>query len=92
MVASTAFGQRVRGGLALLPSLRGADGVAVTELRPVGVVRVGGGTQTAESVSGRLPAGAPVHVLTARGVRLEVWAEVGSIPDANVFDIKEDRS
>jgi hypothetical protein len=52
----------------------------------------GGGTWTAESISGRLPTGNPVHVLTARGVRLEVWPEVGSIPDANVFDIKEDQS
>ena len=91
MVASTALGQRLRGGLALLPSLRGAAGVAVTELRLMGVVRVGGETWSAESVSGPLPAGAPVHVLTARGVRLEVWSEVGAIPDANVFDIKEDR-
>ena len=91
IVASTALRQRLRGGLALLPSLRGADGVAVTELRPMGVVRVGGETWSAESVSGPLPAGAPVHVLTARGVRLEVWSEVGTIPDANVFDIKEDQ-
>ena len=41
ILASTALRQRLRGGLALLPSLRGAAGVAVTELRPVGVVRVG---------------------------------------------------
>ena len=47
IVAGTALRQRLRGGLALLPSLRGADGVAVTELRPVGVVRVGGETWSA---------------------------------------------
>ncbi len=52
----------------------------------------GGETWSAESVSGPLAAGAPVHVLTARGVRLEVWSEVGTIPDASVFDIKEDQS
>jgi membrane-bound ClpP family serine protease len=91
ILASTALRQRLRGGLALLPSLRGAAGVALTELRPVGVVQVAGETWSAESVSGPLPAGAPVHVLTARGVRLEVWSEVGTIPDANVFDIKEDQ-
>jgi membrane-bound ClpP family serine protease len=91
MVVRTALGQQLRGGLAPLPFLRGAAGVAVTELRPAGVVRVGGETWSAASVSGPLPAGAPVHVMAARGVRLEVWSEVGTVPDANVFDIKEDR-
>ncbi len=91
IVASTALGRRLRGGLALLPSLRGAAGVAVTELRPAGVVRVGGETWSAASVSGPLAAGAPVHVLAARGVCLEVWSEVGTVPDANVFDMKEDQ-
>ncbi len=91
IVASTALRQRLRGGLALLPSLRGAAGVAVTDLRPLGVVRVGGETWSAESVSGPLPAGAPVHVLAARGVRLEVWSEVGRVPDAAVLDLEEDQ-
>jgi membrane-bound ClpP family serine protease len=64
----------------------------VTELTPVGVVQVAGESWTAESVSGRLPAGAPVHVLNVRGVRLEVWSEMGTVPDAKVFDIQEDQS
>ena len=63
----------------------------MTELTPVGVVRVGGENWSAESVSGTLPAGAPVHVLAARGVRLEVWSEVGTVPDATMFDIEEDQ-
>ena len=42
-------------------------------------------------MSRRLPAGAPVHVLAARRVRLEVWSQVGTVPDANVFDLKEDQ-
>ncbi len=91
IIASTALRQRLRATLVVLPPVRGASGVAVTDLTPVGVVQVGGETWSAESVSGPLPAGAPVHVLTARGVRLEVWSEVGTVPDASVFDIKEDQ-
>ncbi len=56
----------------------------------MGVVRVGGETWSAASVSSRLPAGAPVHVL-ARGVRLEVWSEGGHGSGRKVFDIKEDQ-
>jgi membrane-bound ClpP family serine protease len=89
VLATTALRQRLRGELALLPHLRGATGVAVTDLTPVGVVQVGGETWSAESVSGPLPAGAPVHALNARGVRLEVWSEAGTVADANVLDIKE---
>jgi membrane-bound ClpP family serine protease len=91
VLAVTALRQRLRGELALLPSVWGATGVAVTDLTPVGVVQVGGETWSAESVSGPLPAGAPVHALKARGVRLEVWSEAGIVADANVLDIKEDK-
>ena len=91
VLAATALRQRLRGELALLPSLRGATGVAITDLTPVGVVQVGGETWSAESVSGPLPAGAPVHALKARGVRLEVWSEAGTVADANVLDTKEDQ-
>jgi membrane-bound ClpP family serine protease len=91
VLAATALRQRLRGELALLPLVWGATGVAVTDLTPVGVVQVGGETWSAESVSGPLPAGAPVHALKARGVRLEVWSEAGIVADANVFDSKEDQ-
>jgi membrane-bound ClpP family serine protease len=90
IVASTALRQRLRGELAVLPPVRGATGTAVTDLTPVGVVRVAGETWSAESVSGTLAAGAPVHVLRVRGVRVEVWSEAGTVPDANVFDIEEE--
>jgi len=90
VVASTALRQRLRGDLAVLPPVRGATGVAVTDLAPVGVVQVAGESWTAESVSGPLPAGAPVHVLRVRGVRVEVWSEAGTVPDANVLDIEEE--
>jgi membrane-bound ClpP family serine protease len=91
VLAATALRQRLRGELAFVRSLRGATGVAITDLSPVGVVQVGGETWSAESVSGPLPAGAPVHALKARGVRLEVWSEAGTVADANVFDTKEDQ-
>jgi membrane-bound serine protease (ClpP class) len=55
--------------------LLGADGVAVSDLTPAGTVRVLGETWTAESVSGRLPAGAAIHVMEVDGLRLRVWSE-----------------
>ena len=91
VLAATALRQRLRGELAFLPSLRGATGVAITDLTPVGVVQVGGETWSAESVSGPLPAGAPVHALKARGVRLEVWSEAGTVAEATVLDTQEDQ-
>jgi membrane protein implicated in regulation of membrane protease activity len=91
VVASTALRQRLRGTLVGLPSLRGRDGVAVTSLSPVGVVQVAGENWTAESVSGPLPVGAPVHVLGVRGVRLEVWSELGAVPDGRMLGIEEDQ-
>jgi hypothetical protein len=91
VIAGTALRQRLRGTWAGLPPVRGAGGVAVTELTPTGVVQVAGETWSAESVSGSLPAGAPVHVLRVCGVRLEVWSEVGTVPDGKIFDIEEDQ-
>jgi membrane-bound ClpP family serine protease len=64
-------------GTAALP---GSSGVAVTALTPTGIARVHNETWGAKSVSGALPAGAPVHVIRVEGVRLLVWSEVGSIP------------
>ena len=60
--------------------LFGADGVAVTELTPEGTVRVRGETWTAESVSGRVPVGAPIHVMEVDGLRLRVWSDT-EVPD-----------
>jgi membrane-bound ClpP family serine protease len=64
-------------GTAALP---GSSGVAVTALAPTGIARVNNETWGAKSVSGPLPAGAPVHVIRAEGVHLLVWSEAGSIP------------
>jgi membrane-bound ClpP family serine protease len=91
LVAVTALRQRLRGSWAVLAPVRGAAGESVTALTPLGVVRVGGETWSAASVSGPLPPGAPVHVLRVQGVRLEVWSEVGTVPDGQSFDTEEDQ-
>ena len=90
-LARAALHQRLRDELALLPPLKGALGVALTQLTPGGVVQVGGETWSAQSVSGTLPAGAPIHALQVRGVHLEVWSEVGIVPDGKALDIQEDQ-
>jgi membrane-bound ClpP family serine protease len=91
LVAGAALRQRLRGTLVGLPELRGTSGVAVTALAPAGIVRVAGENWSARSVSGALPAGAPVHVLGVRGVRLDVWSELGTVPDHTMIAIEEDK-
>lgn len=54
--------------------LEGAEGVAVTDLTPEGIVRVRGEEWSATCVNGRLAAGSRIQVLQG-GVRLEVWGE-----------------
>lgn len=66
-------------------TLVGADGVAVTALGPVGIVRVASETWTAESISGPLAAGAKVHVVRAQGLRLLVWSEQGRVPGVDAL-------
>jgi|SRR5271165_4557843 len=58
-----------------LVALEGAEGVAVGDLRPGGIVRVNGEDWSAEAVNGAVRAGSPVQVLRVVGVRLEVWGE-----------------
>ena len=53
--------------------------MALSALAPVGIARVRGETWTAESISGPLPVGAPVHVVRAEGLRLLVWSEEGEV-------------
>jgi membrane-bound ClpP family serine protease len=52
-----------------------AEGVAVCDLDPAGIVRVGGETWSAVALNGNVPSGTPVQVVRIRGVRLEVWGE-----------------
>ena len=61
-------------------ALIGAEGVTLGPLSPTGVVKVKNETWTAESLSGPLPGGAPVHVVRVEGLRLLVWSEAGTIP------------
>jgi membrane-bound ClpP family serine protease len=91
LIAGAALRQRLHGSLVGLPELRGTTGVAVTALAPDGIVRVAGENWSARSVSGALPAGAPVHVLGARGVRLDVWSELGTVADHTMLAIEEDK-
>jgi membrane-bound ClpP family serine protease len=62
----------------------GADGITLGPLSPVGLAKVNNETWTAESVSGPLPAGVPIHVVKVEGLRLLVWSEAGNVlgPDA----------
>ncbi|MGA3352468.1 MAG: NfeD family protein [Acidimicrobiales bacterium] len=53
----------------------GAEGLAVGDLSPGGIVRVNGENWSAVSMNGSVPAGSPVHVLRVAGVRLEVWGD-----------------
>ncbi|MGI8493432.1 MAG: NfeD family protein, partial [Acidimicrobiales bacterium] len=78
--------------LAKARSVAGAVGVAVTALDPAGVVRVGGETWSAISHSGRLPAGATVHVIAAEGLRLQVWSESGTVPGPEALEPSSDNN
>lgn len=92
VVAGTALRQRLRGSWGGLSPLLHSTGTAVTPLDPNGVVRVASESWTAVSLSGPLPAGAPVHVAAVRGVRLEVWSEAGTVPGLEAIEPEEDQS
>jgi membrane-bound serine protease (ClpP class) len=59
----------VQGGL---EGLVGSTGVALTELKPIGQVRLQKETWTAQVESGRIPAGGDVRVTAVEGVKLIV--------------------
>ena len=58
-----------------LVSPNGAEGVAVGDLDPEGIVRVNGENWSAVAVNGAVRAGTPVQVVRVAGVRLEVWGD-----------------
>ena len=58
-----------------LVSLDGAEGVAIGDLDPDGIVRVNGENWSAVAVNGAVRAGTAVQVLRVAGVRLEVWGD-----------------
>lgn len=61
--------------------LEGAEGVAIGDLAPEGIVRVRGEQWSAVSLNGPIAAGTRVQVIHAAGVRLGVWGEEG-LPSA----------
>jgi len=75
--------------------IEGAEGVAVSDLAPDGIVRVNGEHWSAVSVNGTVAAATPVQVLRAAGVRLEVWGEdaegedAGKPPTHQLFTLEE---
>jgi membrane-bound ClpP family serine protease len=70
--------------------LEGADGIAVSQLAPEGIVSVRGEHWSAVSVNGTVAASTPVQVLRAVGVRLEVWGEGAQTVSADrLFDLRE---
>ena len=77
-LAVPALRYRRLGPMVGVPATPGEAGRAVTPLDPVGVVQLHGESWTAESVSGTVPAGAEVRVVSVDGVRLRVWSEEGA--------------
>ena len=74
-------------------SLEGAEGVALSDLAPEGIVRVRGEQWTAVSVNGTVPKGTRVQVLRTSGVHLEVWGEDAvATPGEATFDLVQGES
>src|SRR5262249_54783245 len=86
VLAAIALAQPPIGVSARELPVRGAEGTAVTPLSPMGGVQVAGEMWTAESVSGPLAAGSPIHVVTVSGLRLLVWSEMGTVPGADALE------
>ncbi len=94
LLSSTAFvsAGALAAGALTLPALRrrqadvgpnrllGSTGVVVTDLNPVGTVRVHGESWSAESMCGPLPAGTPIEVMEIEGLRLRVWSDAAPGP------------
>jgi membrane protein implicated in regulation of membrane protease activity len=64
----------------LLDRVEGAEGIAISDLAPRGLVRVRGEQWSAVSVNGIARAGTPVQVIRKSGLHLEVWAEEPEVP------------
>lgn len=84
VVASAGIGTAAYKGLAAEHELAnrpartglvGAEGVALSELDPDGVVHVNGEEWSARSLNGHVAKGGAVQVVSDKGIRLEVWGE-----------------
>jgi membrane-bound ClpP family serine protease len=74
-------------------SIEGAEGTALSDLAPDGVVQVRGEHWSATSVGGQIRAGAKVHVVRMSGVRLEVWGEQPeAVGQPDLFSLEQPRS
>lgn len=79
-IAFLAFGVRTIKKSKVLTSanlatrLLDSNGVALTDLTPLGTVKVLGETWSAESLSGVVKAGVEVYVSEMDGLKLKVWA------------------
>ncbi|TAN27006.1 MAG: hypothetical protein EPN30_03840 [Actinomycetota bacterium] len=65
---------RILASATLMGKLAYARGVAITDLTPMGTVRILGEIWSAESLSGPVKAGVEVYVSEIDGLRLKVWA------------------
>jgi membrane-bound ClpP family serine protease len=72
-------------------ALVGASGTTLSPLAPTGTARVNNETWTAESLSGPLPAGVPIHVVKVDGVRLLVWSEAGDVPGPDALGTNQEK-
>jgi len=68
-----------------LPSLDGREGIAVSDLDPDGIVRVGGEEWSAHSLNGAIGRGERIQVVEGRGVRIGVWG-LGALPSSEHND------
>lgn len=74
-------------------SPEGAEGVAISDLAPEGIIRVRGEQWSAASVNGTVRSGTRVQVLRRTGVHLEVWGEnAEAVPTAGRFSLDEGES
>lgn len=56
-------------------TLYGAQGQALSDLAPKGVVQINGESWSAEALQGTIPKGSIVHVAEVNGLHLVVWSE-----------------
>jgi membrane-bound ClpP family serine protease len=74
-------------------SLENAEGVAVSDLTPEGIVRVRGEQWSAVSLNGTVRSGTRIQVLRTAGVRLDVWGEDAEpVSIDGVFSLDEGES
>jgi membrane-bound ClpP family serine protease len=68
-----------------------AEGVAISDLDPEGIVRVQGEEWSAMAINAPVRSGSPVLVVGHAGVRLEVWGEESPPCDVDAVDPGKER-